>query len=95
MAALNHPYIIPLYASFIEHNRLWMVQPFIDGGDLYEIMQKAFPKGLPDTWIAIIMRHCLEALQYIHAQGYVHRDIKVCHMLSSLCTHPRNRRQMC
>ena len=77
MAALNHPYIIPLYASFIEHNRLWMVQPFIDGGDLYEIMQKGFPKGLPDSWIAIIMRHCLEALQYIHAQGYVHRDIKV------------------
>ncbi len=34
-------------------------------------------QGLPDTWIAIIMRHCLEALAYIHAQGYVHRDIKV------------------
>ena len=50
-----------------------MVMEFIDGVTLQEMLAKNGPAPLDLT--LEIARHRLEALRYLHAHGYVHRDV--------------------
>lgn len=149
MKQLQHPNILPLYASFVEDDQLWMVMPYVAGGAALDIMQRQHsnvrtcqPLGFPrdprlpasnrlycmptrlmsrsgvdgdahslctcmlwssqwtmkifsstDRWrtggkfgvcvqglnehvIATIMKNVLQALAYLHKDGYIHRDLK-------------------
>lgn len=40
MKQLQHPNILPLYASFVEDDQLWMVMPYVAGGAALDIMQR-------------------------------------------------------
>lgn len=40
MKQLKHKNILPLYASFVEEEELWMVMPFVAGGAALDIMQR-------------------------------------------------------
>ncbi len=77
MKAYNHPNVLPLYCSFVSGQDLWMVMPFISGGSVLHIMKWGYPEGLDEVTIATIMRDVLKALEYVHKQGGIHRDIKV------------------
>lgn len=77
MKAYSHPNVLPLYCSFVSGQELWMVMPFISGGSVLHIMKYAHPDGLDEVIVATIMRDVLKALDYVHKQGGIHRDIKV------------------
>jgi serine/threonine-protein kinase OSR1/STK39 len=77
MKNYNHPNVLPLYCSFVSDSDLWMVMPFISGGSVLHIMKYAHSDGLDEVLIATIMRDVLKALEYVHKQGGIHRDIKV------------------
>ena len=44
MRQYNHPNVLPLYASFVEGQDLWMVMPYIAGGSVLHIMKYAWPE---------------------------------------------------
>ena len=46
MKQLKHKNILPLYASFVEEDELWMVMPFVAGGAALDIMQRQH-NGVP------------------------------------------------
>ncbi len=77
LALLDHPNVVRLYASFVAHDtELWMVMQLFAHGSVLDIMRDKFPTGLSEDAIGAILLPVLNALQYLHAQSALHRDIK-------------------
>lgn len=81
MRFLNHPNLLPLYASFVHEQNLWMVMPYVHGGSILNIMRYKYADGLEEPVIATVMKEVLKALQYLHHNGIIHRDIKAGNVL--------------
>ncbi|XP_068652168.1 serine/threonine-protein kinase BLUS1 [Aristolochia californica] len=81
MALLSHPNVLTAHCSFTVGTRLWVIMPFMSAGSLHSIISSAFPSGLPEPAIAVVLRHTLQALHYLHSQGQLHRDIKAGNIL--------------
>lgn len=81
MKSYNHPAVLSLHTSFVHNQDLWMVMPFMTGGSILHIMKYKFPEGLDEVAIATIMREVLRALEYVHKNGGIHRDVKAGNIL--------------
>jgi eukaryotic-like serine/threonine-protein kinase len=71
---LTHPHILPLHDSGDADGLLYYVMPFVAGESLRERLQREGP--LPLEEVVRIAGEVAEALDFAHAQGIVHRDVK-------------------
>src|SRR5580700_10048088 len=70
---LDHPGVMKVFGDG-EHSRVYMVMEWLDGRLLRSILNEE-RKFTADRAIRIALEIC-EALEYIHKQGVVHRDLK-------------------
>src|SRR5688572_24667829 len=80
-AQLQHPHIVPLLSAGEHEELVWYTMPFIAGESLRSAVEKHGPMAVPD--VVRVMYHVGEALDYAHAEGVVHRDIKAANILRS------------
>ena len=73
-ASLQHPHIVSLLTAGQAGDLLYYVMPYIKGETLGHRLARE--GALPVGDVVRILRDVLDALQYSHAQGVVHRDIK-------------------
>ena len=73
-AALQHPHILPLFDSGAADGFLFYVMPFIDGEALRAKLDRETQLGVDEA--VRIAREVLDALQYAHEHGVIHRDVK-------------------
>ncbi len=73
-AALQHPHILPLFDSGVADGLLFYVMPFIDGETLRDKLDRESQLGVDEA--LRIAQEVLDALQYAHEAGIVHRDVK-------------------
>ncbi len=78
VARLQHPHILPLIEFGDEQSILYLVMPFIDGGTLTSYLRR---KLLDLSEIAAIYQQLLDAVEYAHEEGLIHRDIKSSNVL--------------
>jgi serine/threonine protein kinase len=78
IAQLHHPHILPLIEFGDEQGILYLVMPFIEGGTLTGYLRRSLP-DLSD--VAAIFLQLLDAVEYAHEQGLIHRDIKSSNVL--------------
>jgi serine/threonine protein kinase len=70
----NHPQIPELLAHFEEENRQYLVQQFINGQNLAQILEQ---KGaFSETEICSLLTDLLRVLEFVHSKQVIHRDIK-------------------
>mmetsp|Transcript_11047 Transcript_11047/g.24366 ORF Transcript_11047/g.24366 Transcript_11047/m.24366 type:complete len:307 (-) Transcript_11047:541-1461(-) len=75
MKTLRHKNIMSLKDAFFnDSNNLFLVMPYIQGGDLFERLQK---KGAYcESGAKEVFRSIIEAVKYCHDNSVIHRDIK-------------------
>ncbi|KAK8866250.1 hypothetical protein M9Y10_009209 [Tritrichomonas musculus] len=83
MKRLNHPFIVRYHSSFqsrahSSNSKLYIVMEYIDGGDLASLIKskKKHGRRIPEDTILKIFIQIVVAIQYIHSQKVVHRDLK-------------------
>jgi serine/threonine protein kinase len=77
MSLIDHPNVIRAYCSFVVDHNLWVIMPFMSEGSCLHLMKVAYPDGFEEPVIASILKETLKALEYLHRQGHIHRDVKV------------------
>jgi len=81
VARLHHPHILPLIEFGDERGILYLVMPYIDGGTLTSYLHRS----LPDlAEVAAIYQQILDAVEFAHDEGLIHRDIKSSNVLLEL-----------
>ena len=78
---LQSPYIVHLHDYFIEENSHYIVEEFVDGMALSDVIEKQVALGT-ELSLLVFLDACY-ALKYAHAKGIVHRDIKPANILIS------------
>jgi len=70
---LNHPYILK-FVPVEKKSRPYLVMEYLEGQTLSELLRSVHPLPEPDA-VKIASRIC-EALEYMHKNGVIHRDLK-------------------
>ncbi|KAF2914414.1 hypothetical protein DAI22_10g160301 [Oryza sativa Japonica Group] len=81
MSLIEHPNVIRAYCSFVVEHSLWVVMPFMTEGSCLHLMKIAYPDGFEEPVIGSILKETLKALEYLHRQGQIHRDVKAGNIL--------------
>ncbi|KAF2314354.1 hypothetical protein GH714_025626 [Hevea brasiliensis] len=75
------PYITEYYGSYLNQTKLWIIMEYMAGGSVADLLQSGPP--LDELSIACILRDLLHAVEYLHNEGKIHRDIKAANILLS------------
>jgi serine/threonine protein kinase len=81
IARLHHPHILPLIEFGNQDGFLYLVMPYIDGGTLTSYLRHNFP-DLGE--VSAIYQQLLDAVEYAHEAGLIHRDIKSSNVLMEM-----------
>ena len=75
LSQLRHPRVVRVVDYFQAETGQYLVMSLVEGKDLGEVL-KSQPPGLPVDEAVEYVRQACEALQYVHEQQIVHRDVK-------------------
>ncbi|KAH9325709.1 hypothetical protein KI387_005887, partial [Taxus chinensis] len=79
LSQCRSPYITEYYGSYLHQTKLWIVMEYMAGGSVSDLLETGPP--LDEVSIACILRDLLHAVDYLHGEGKIHRDIKAANIL--------------
>ncbi|KAF7139914.1 hypothetical protein RHSIM_Rhsim06G0201500 [Rhododendron simsii] len=82
-------YITEYYGSYLQQTKLWIIMEYMAGGSVADLVgffylaSEYIQPGQPleEMSIACILRDLLHAVEYLHNEGKIHRDIKAANIL--------------
>ncbi len=86
LSRLSHPHILPLLDWGEDDERIYLVLPWVRDGSLSHLLQKT-RGGLPIEQAIPLFGQLCSAVQYLHEQNIIHRDIKPQNVLMQQGNH--------
>ncbi|BBX44635.1 serine/threonine-protein kinase [Mycobacterium cookii] len=84
-ATLWHPHIVAVHDRGEFDGHLWIAMDYVEGTDAARLMRERFRGGMSGQDVSAIVTAVAGALDYAHARGLLHRDVKPANIL---LTHP-------
>ncbi|KAL2592437.1 hypothetical protein AAZV13_12G067100 [Glycine max] len=73
---LDHPFLPALYASFQTKTHVCLITDYCSGGELFLLLDRQPAKVLREDAVRFYAAEVVVALEYLHCQGIIYRDLK-------------------
>ncbi|WMV35237.1 hypothetical protein MTR67_028622 [Solanum verrucosum] len=74
LISVRNPFVVRFFYSFTCRENLYLVMEYLNGGDLYSLLRNL--GCLDEEVVRVYIAEVVLALEYLHSQHVVHRDLK-------------------
>ncbi|KAJ4000302.1 kinase-like protein [Lentinula boryana] len=81
MSLSKHPNVLRVRGSWMDGHKLCIALRLMNKGSAADVMRYGWPGGLEEDVIKCILEQALQGLNYLHINGFIHRDVKAANLL--------------
>ncbi|KAH8835916.1 kinase-like domain-containing protein [Flagelloscypha sp. PMI_526] len=81
MSLSKHPNVLRVRGSWMNGHKLYIALRLMNKGSAADVMRYGWPGGMEEDVIRCILSQGLEGLNYLHVNGFIHRDVKAANLL--------------
>jgi serine/threonine protein kinase len=82
MSHLRHPNVVRVVEAYERKRHIYLIMEYCSGGDLCQVEGN----GVSEAKAAVIIKHILSAVGYLHENRVIHRDRKYTILQSTICS---------
>lgn len=76
MMACNHPFVLRLFQTYKDSQKLYMLLEFVQGGELFCVLHTNKGDGVSELSAKFYSTGVILALAHLHSKNIAHRDLK-------------------
>ncbi|KAF8202941.1 STE/STE20/FRAY protein kinase [Pholiota molesta] len=81
MSLSKHPNVLRVRGSWVDGHKLYIALRLMNKGSAADVMRYGWPGGMEEDVVRCILRQALKGLNYLHTNGFIHRDVKAANLL--------------
>ncbi|KIK05554.1 hypothetical protein K443DRAFT_130386 [Laccaria amethystina LaAM-08-1] len=81
MSLSKHPNVLRVRGSWMDGHKLHIALRLMNKGSAADVMRYGWPGGMEEDVVRCILRQALKGLNYLHINGFIHRDVKAANLL--------------
>ncbi|KNZ46928.1 STE/STE20/FRAY protein kinase [Puccinia sorghi] len=81
MSLAKHPNVLRVRGEWIQGSSLCIAMRLMQAGSIADLLRFKFQDGLSEPVIATVLIQAIAGLEYLHSNGWIHRDIKAANLL--------------